>query len=168
MSLAEDGQISPEVTDTDRLDGLLSADTLTLDLVSAFAGDRKLTMNESRLVEAKQKRLGNAFYSELFYAITHQHFEPDVAGQLWQEIIRHKCDMSCALKRNIRVVVAALDYLSNITGDIISTTLISEEHIAGIVDSSIRDGLTGLFNHAFFYRRAEIEINRSLHRKTHG
>ena len=39
--------------------------------------------------------------------------------------------------------------------DLVST-LISEEHIANIVDDSIRDGLTGLSNHRFFYRRMEI------------
>lgn len=148
-------------TDKERLDGLLSADVLTLDLVSAFAGDRRMTQDETRLFEVKRNMLGNGLYSELLYAVTHQHFGSDTAMALWQEIVRHKYEMSNALNRNIRVVVAALDYLSNITGDIVSTTLISEEHIADIVNGSIRDGLTGLFNHAFFYRRTEIEIKRS-------
>lgn len=162
MNPPKDEHFPSEKTDKDRLDGLLSADVLTLDLVSAFAGDRKLTTDESRLIDAMQNRLGNGFYSELLYAIAHQHFEPDVAERIWQEIKRHKYEMSSALKRNIRVVVAALDYLSNITGDIIATTLISEGDIATIVDGSIRDGLTGLFNHAFFYRRTEIEIRRAV------
>ena len=151
---------SNEETDKERLDGLLVADVITLELVSAFAGDRSLTKEEELFFETKRKSLGNRLFSALLYTITHQHFEPDIAKPLWQEIIRHKYEMSGALKRNTRVVVAALDYLSNITGDIISTTLISEEHIADIVDGSIRDGLTGLFNHAFFYRRTEIEIKR--------
>lgn len=152
--------LSNEETDKERLDGLLSADVLTLDLVSGFAGDRKLAKEERLFLSTRKQRLGNRFYSELLYAITHQHFEPGIAKPLWQEIIKHKYEMSGALKRNTRVVVAALDYLSNITGDIVSTTLISEEHIADIVGDSIRDGLTGLFNHAFFYRRTELEINR--------
>jgi diguanylate cyclase (GGDEF)-like protein len=162
MSPPGDEHFPREKTYKDRLDGLLSAEALTLDLVSAFAGDRKLTMGESRLVDAKRVSLGDGFYSELLYAVTHQHFEPDIAKSLWQEIIRHKYEMSSELKRNIRVVVAALDYLSNITGDIVSTTLISEEHIADIVDASIHDGLTGLFNHTFFYRKTEMEIKRSV------
>jgi diguanylate cyclase (GGDEF)-like protein len=162
MDVQNDNPLSDNETDSDRLDGLLSSDVLSLDLVSAFAGDRKLTKDETELIEIKRNDLRNRFYSELLYAITHQHFEPDIAKPLWKEIVRHKYEMSKALKRNIRVVVAALDYLSNITGDIVSTTLISEEHIAGIVDGSIRDGLTGLFNHAFFYRRTEVEIKRSV------
>ena len=152
---------SAEETDKGRLDSLLSTDVLTLDLVSALAGDRSLTKVEALLIENKKKSLGNKFYSDLLYAITHQHFEAEIANTLWQEILRHKYEMSTELKRNIRVVVAALDYLSNITGDIQSPTLISEDHIADIIDVSLRDGLTGLFNHAFFYRRLEFELERS-------
>lgn len=150
-----------EETDKNRLDGLISTDVLTLDLVSALAGDRPLTKVEALLIDNKKKSLGNKFYSDMLYAITHQHFEAEIANTLWQEILRHKYEMSTELKRNIRVVVAALDYLSNITGDIQSPTLISEDHIADIIDVSLRDGLTGLFNHAFFYRRLEFELERS-------
>jgi diguanylate cyclase (GGDEF)-like protein len=162
MITPENKESSTGETDKERLDGLLSVDVLTIDLVSAFAGDRSLNKDEARILELKKNNLGNGFYSELLYTISHQHFQPDIAQSLWLEIIRHKYEMSVALKRNIRIVVAALDYLSNITGTIIATTLISEEHIADIVDSSIRDGLTGLFNHAFFFRRTEIEIKRSI------
>jgi two-component system cell cycle response regulator len=148
-------------TDEDRLNDLLSEDVLTLDLVSAFAGDRALSKAEALVINRKMKSLGDRFYSDLLYAITHQYFEGENAKALWREIVRHKYEMSSALKRNIRVVVAALDYLSNITGDIVSTTLIAEDHIADIIDASLRDGLTGLFSHAFFYRRTDFEIKRS-------
>jgi len=119
-----------------------------------------LSKAEALLIDKKKNSLGNRFYPDVLYAVTHQHFEPDIARALWQEIVRHKYEMSKALKRNIRVVVGALDYLSNITGDINATTLISEDHIADIVDVSLRDGLTGLFSHAFFYRRADFETKR--------
>ena len=151
---------SADDPDKERLDGLFSVDVLTLDLVSALAGDRPLTKAEVQMIDNKKNSLGNKFYSDMLYAITHQHFEAEIANTLWQEILRHKYEMSTELKRNIRVVVAALDYLSNITGDIQSPTLISEDHIADIIDVSLRDGLTGLFNHAFFYRRLEFELER--------
>lgn len=153
---------SNEETDNDRLDSLRDDDVLTLDLVSALAGDRPLKTTEALLLDNKKAALGNRFYSDILYSITHQHFEADIARELWENIVRHKYEMSGALKRNIRIVVAALDYLSNITGDINATTLISENHIAGIVDVSLRDGLTGLFSHAFFYRRTDFEIRRSV------
>lgn len=166
MNTPNSGLSAGEETDKDRLDSLLSTDVLTLDLVSALAGDRPLTKAEALLLDNKKNSLGNKFFSDLLYAITHQYFEADIAKALWEEIIRHKYEMSSALKRNIRVVVAALDYLSNITGDMASTTLISEDHIANIVDVSLRDGLTGLFNHAFFFRRIDFELKRSARYNT--
>jgi diguanylate cyclase (GGDEF)-like protein len=153
-----------DANDKARLDSLLSADVLTLDLVSALAGDRPPSKTEALLFDDMRNARGNRFYSDVLYAITHQHFGSDIAGDLWREIVRHKYEMSKVLKRNIRVAVAALDYLSNITGDIASTTLISEDHIADIVDVSLRDGLTGLFGHAFFYRRTALELARSAGR----
>jgi two-component system, cell cycle response regulator len=143
------------------LDGLLSIDALSLDIISALAGDRPLSKAEALMLDNRKNTLGNRFFSDVLYTITHQHFEPDIARTLWQEIIRHKYEMSSALKRDTRIVVATLDYLSNITGNIASTTLISEDHIADIVDVSLRDGLTGLFSHAFFYRRTDFEIKLS-------
>ncbi len=156
-----DRRPSSEESDEDRLDSLRSSGSLTLDLVSALAGDRDLGKAEALLLDSSKRKLGNRFYSDVLYAITHQHFEADTAKALWQEIVQHKYDMSRALGRNTRVVVAALDYLANITGDLASTTLISEEHIADIVDVSLRDGLTGLFGHAYFSRRTEFEVKRS-------
>lgn len=153
---------SNEETDNDRLSALRGTDILTIDLVSALAGDRPLKKADAIQMDKSKTRLGNRFYSDILYAITHQNFEPDLAKTLWGDIIKHKYEMSRALKRNVRIVVAALDHLSNITGDIASTTLISEEHIADIVDVSLRDGLTGLFTPAFFYRKTDFEIKRSI------
>lgn len=121
-------------TDKDRLDSLLFPDVLTLDLVSALAGDRPLTKAEALLLDRRKAALGNRFYSDLLYAITHQHFEADIAKTLWKEIIRHKYEMS-----------AALDYLSNITGDILSTTLISEEHNCRLTHRNISTILIYIF-----------------------
>ncbi len=158
MNTPRNGSSSNDESDQARLDGLLSVDVLSLDLVSALAGDRPLTKAEALQLENAKAILGNRFFSDLLYAVTHQHFEPAVARPLWEAIVRHKYTMSAALKRDIRLVVAALDYLSNVTDNIESTTLISEEHIAHIVDVSLRDGLTGLFNHAFFFRRIDLEL----------
>jgi diguanylate cyclase (GGDEF)-like protein len=137
-------------------------EALPLDLVSAFAGDRPLSNAEADMIETARNASGDRFHADLLFAITHQHFEPAAAKSIWNEILRHKYEMSKALKRNTRVVVAALDYLSNITGDIISTTLIAEDHVARIIDESLRDGLTGLYNHAYFFRRLGIELVQSL------
>ena len=60
----------------------------------------------------------------------------------------------------MKIAVASLDYLSNITNDMESATLVGEVHIGEIVGISLRDGLTGLFNHTYFYQQIDLEVKR--------
>ncbi len=154
------GNASPsrDETDADRLGGILADNALSLDLVSAFSGDRPLTTSESLLLEALKQTRGDTYYSDLLYAVTHQYFPPDAARNLWDRILHHKNEMSSSLKRNVRIAVATLDYLSNLTAEIHAATVISEEHVADIVRLSLRDGLTGLYNHTYCYQRIDAEL----------
>ena len=149
-----------EETDGDRRRAILDANALTVDLVSALAGDRELTAQEKHHLERRREDRGRRFYSDLFYSITHQYFPPEAAENLWDEVIQHKKGLSKALARNVSTVVAALDYLSSITGDMRSPTLVCETVIEEIVGLSFRDGLTGLFNHAYFSEQIELEMLR--------
>jgi diguanylate cyclase (GGDEF)-like protein len=160
MTVPNDNSSISEETDADRRRGILAEDALSLDMVSALAEDRPLTKSEkNRLRDLKQSR-GLRFFSDLLYSITHQYFPPEVAEDLWTEVIRHKNGLSTALGRNVRIAVAALDYLSNITADMDSATLVGEAHIEEIVGLSLRDGQTGLFNHTYFYQQIDFEVRR--------
>jgi diguanylate cyclase (GGDEF)-like protein len=149
-----------EESDSDRLSGLLADDALSLDLVSAFAGDRQLSKAEEVFFDDMKKNRGDKFYCDLLYAISHQYFQPEVASDLWDHVLQHKYEMSLAMKRNIRIVVASLDYLCSLTNGLHATTLIGEKHMAEIVRVSLRDGLTGLYNHAYFFQAIETELKR--------
>jgi diguanylate cyclase (GGDEF)-like protein len=149
-------------TDEARLRGLLSPDALTVDLVSAFAGDRPLSEEESRVLIDVEERRKDLFFTDLLYAVTHQFFAPAVARPLWCDILRHKYMLSKTLGRNVRITVATLDYLSNFTKDILSSTVINEDYIARIADLSMRDGLTGLFNHTSCHEIIELELKTYL------
>jgi len=151
-----------EETDSDRRRGILADDALSLDLVSALAGDRPLTEAEKDCLVDLRKNRGPRFFSDLLYSITHQYFPPEVAEELWNEVLRHKSVLSTTLGRNVRIAVAALDYLSNITSNMGAATLICEAHIEEIVELSLRDGLTGLFNHTYFYQQIDFEVRRYL------
>ncbi len=151
-----------EETDSDRQRGLLAEDALSLDMVSALSGDRQLTDEESGCLRHIQRDRHPRFYSDILYCITHQYFAPEVAEDLWREILHHKQELSKILGRNTGIVVAALDYLTNMTGNMQSTTLVGEEHIEEIVGLSLRDGLTGLFNHTYFYQQLDMEMRRFL------
>ncbi len=151
-----------EESDADRRRGILDDNALSVDLVSALAGDRLLTEAEKNHLDDLRKSRGLVFFSDLLYSITHQFFPPEVAKDLWSEVLRHKFELSTVLGRNVRTVVAVLDYLSNITGDMHSPTLVGEAVIGEIVGLSLQDGLTGLFNHTYFFQQIDLEVKRSV------
>jgi GGDEF domain-containing protein len=149
-----------EETDVVRLEDVLSVSGLTLDLVAAYAGDRPLTEAERDFFEKlKQERI-NTFYSDLLFAVTHQVFSTETAEDLWNKILQHKCDMSFNMHRNVRIAVASLDYLSNLTAELHSATVISEASMVDIVRLSLHDGLTGLYNHSFCFQKLDTELKR--------
>ncbi|MFC1748903.1 GGDEF domain-containing protein [Pseudomonadota bacterium] len=149
-----------EETDADRRRGVLADTALSLDLVSAYAGDRVLTDAEKAYLVALENSRGLRFFSDLLYSITHQYFAPKVAEALWVDVLKHKHMLSQVLERNAGIVVATLDYLSNITSNMDAATLVGEVHIGEIIGLSLRDGLTGLFNHTYFYQQIDFEVKR--------
>jgi diguanylate cyclase (GGDEF)-like protein len=142
----------------DRLRRSTSRDALSVELVSAFAGDRAMTDSERAIVEEQLEARGGVFFSDLFYAISHHYFAPEVAETLWGQVLRHKHLMSEALSRNVRITVATLDYLSNVTSELHSPTLISESYAAEIATLSMRDGMTGLYNHTSCHELLALEF----------
>lgn len=131
---------------------------LSVDLVSAFAGDRELTGREQALVRRHEEDCNGSFFSDLLYSISHHYFANEVAESLWQEILIHEERLSGLLGRDVGMTVATLDYLSNITGELQSATLISEAQVSEIVNLAMRDGMTGLFNHATCYELVDLEL----------
>jgi diguanylate cyclase (GGDEF)-like protein len=169
MSILKTPNNSPfsDESDADRRRGLLADDALSLDMVSAFAGDRKLTEAESAHLSEIRNTRGLRFYCDILYSITHQYFPPEKAENLWNKVLQHKYHLSEILKRNVRIVVATLDYLSNITANMESATLVDEANIEKIVELSLRDGLTGLFNHTYFYQQIDFEVKRYVRYGAH-
>jgi diguanylate cyclase (GGDEF)-like protein len=142
----------------DRLRRATTPDAMNVALVSAFSGDRDLTDVERAVIRVQKNNRGNLFFSDLLYAISHQYFAPEIAETLWNKILLHKRSMSKRLGRNVRITVATLDYLSNITSEFASPTLISEAYISEIANHSMRDGMTGLYNHSSCYELLELEF----------
>ncbi len=157
---------SYDETDADRLRGILAHDALSIDLVSAFAGDRPLTGAEDSYISELKESRGELFFPDFLYAITHQYFPPEAAEKLWEEVLRHKYEMSKALNRNVQIVVATLDFLANLKSAVHLPTLVNENHIAAIVNQSMRDGLTGFFNHSSSHEFIDLELKRYARHET--
>lgn len=151
----ESGQ---ENVTVDRLRRMVTPEVLSVDLVSAFAGDREMTEAEKSLIHSHEKNRGELFYSDLLFTVSHHYFAPEIARLVWEKVLSHKREISNLLGRNIRVIVATLDYLSNITDELTLPTLMSEDDVLEIANLSMRDGMTGLFNHSSCYELLELEL----------
>jgi len=158
MDAIDRQELIHERNDTELLEQVLNSSAPSLDQVSAFAGDRTLTEPEKCFFEELKQKRGEQFFPDLLYTVTHQIFPSATAGDLWRAILRHKYAMSEALKRNVRITVAALDYLTNLKGELPAATVISEMHMTKMVRLSMRDGLTHLFNHASFFQKLKLEL----------
>ena len=159
-------ELSKTESDADRLRGTTASDAMSVDLVSAFAGDREMTDAEGHFIRRLKNRRGNVFFSDLFYAVSHHYFAPEIAKALWSKVLSHKRLISKRLGRNVRITVATLDYLSNIRNELTAPTLICEAYVSEIANLSMRDGMTGLFNHSSCYELLELELRH--HRRYGG
>lgn len=151
-------QAIPKITH--QLFRLVEERMLSLDLVSEIAGDKECSQAEREQFKTLKERYGGRLFTELLFTLTHQYFPPEISEELWNTIIRHKHDISDMLGRNVGVVVAALDYLSNIKNQLEKPTLISKIRIATIAELAVKDGLTELFDHVTFYKQLDVEIIR--------
>jgi diguanylate cyclase (GGDEF)-like protein len=133
---------------------------LSLDFVSAVAGDRALNASENKLYQKLSKNHGELLYVDLLFVLTHQNYPEESAKLLWNQILEHKKNMSKKIGRNIGITVAALDYLGNVHNELKDPTVISEDKISQIAEIAIKDGLTQLFDVSTFRAKLETEIKR--------
>jgi diguanylate cyclase (GGDEF)-like protein len=133
---------------------------LSVEFISALAGDRKLTAKEKERYQRLSENRGDLLYVDLLFALTHRYYPQETAKALWAKILRHKKGVSQKLGRNIGITVAALDYLGNIHDEIQAPKVISEQKISQIAEIAITDGLTRLFDVSTFRVKLETEIRR--------
>jgi diguanylate cyclase (GGDEF)-like protein len=89
-------------------------------------------------------------FSELMFRLTHEIYLEDKAKKLWDKIKTHREELESKLGRDIGFLVAALDYLTNVTGDLIHPKIIEDRHIEEAALMATRDHLTGLYLRSVF------------------
>jgi diguanylate cyclase (GGDEF)-like protein len=121
---------------------------------------------EALLEEFERKRgQGDPLYSSLLYLLTHLNFTERQATRHWKKIVAHRDGLREAVGRDPGLRVAILDYFVNVSRELKNPKVIELAIYERTERSAVTDGLTGLYNHAFFLQALRQEVLRS---KRHG
>ncbi len=122
---------------------------------------------EEALLEEFERSKGtdDPLYSSLIYLLTHLNFSERRAARHWKRIVRHRETMRAALERDPGLRVVMLDYFVNVCRELRNPKVIELASFERTERSAVSDGLTGLFNHAYFLQALRQELVRS---KRHG
>jgi diguanylate cyclase (GGDEF)-like protein len=140
-----------KIETTKKLLDIESRDRLTSKSINALSNNPQL------LKEYLESSLAHTF-SELLFRLTYEIYSEEKASQLWKQIVTHKIDLEKMFKRDVGILVAALDYLTNVTGDLSSPKIMDDLRIEEAADIATRDSLTGLYIRAIF----EFSLSRII------
>jgi len=134
-------------------------------IIDVIAGDVKPTQEIQYIIDKISEEKRGSFYSDILYNLTSERFPEQEAKELWQEILRHKYMISEALKRNVGIRVAALDYLENIKKIIQTPKIVDETEFRETLKLAEFDSLTGVLNRRTFVRTLLQEIQKASQEK---
>jgi diguanylate cyclase (GGDEF)-like protein len=89
-------------------------------------------------------------FSELLFRLTHEVYTEKNATRIWNHILEHRESLKKKLHRDVGMLVSTLDYLSNITGDILAPKIIDDLRLEEAASMAMRDSLTGLYLRGVF------------------
>ncbi len=116
-------------------------------------------------IKAKVEKLislDKDFYSNLIYNLVSENFEEEEAKKLWDEILKHKWEISQKLGRNVGIRVAILDYLENVKKIIKSPKIIEEDEFIKTLKLATRDPLTGVYNRSYIFNFIRQKIRQKV------
>ena len=136
-------------------------DGFTKEIIEALGKDHGETEDVVKLMEAGFSDKTTSLYGDLIYTLTHLRFSEGQARSHWENILKHKLELSSKLGRNVGIRVSLLDYFTNLQQKLDNPKVIEMDLYEKTLLSAVTDGLTGLYNHRFFHDRFEEEVERS-------
>jgi diguanylate cyclase (GGDEF)-like protein len=118
--------------------------------------------NEEKLLAEFERRQedGGPLYSSILYILTHLTFSESEARRHWRRIRAHRERLRLVVARDVGLRVALLDYFSNVNRELKNPKVIEISIYERTERSAISDGLTGLYNHAYFVAALKREAQR--------
>lgn len=109
----------------------------------------------------RQKQEGYPLYSSILYILTHLSFTEAEGQRHWKRIRAHRERLHKKLGRDVGLRVALLDYFVNLNRELKNPKVIEISIYERTARSAITDGLTGLYNHAYFVHGLRREVQRA-------
>ena len=132
-----------------------------LEFLEAGPGHEEALLEEFE----RKKGHGDPLYSSLLYLLTHLNFTERQAARHWKKVLVHRDELRESIGRDPGLRVAILDYFVNVSRELKNPKEIEVAIYERTERSAVTDGLTGLYNHAFFLQALRQELLRS---KRHG
>jgi diguanylate cyclase (GGDEF)-like protein len=107
------------------------------------------------------RRAGQPVYASMLSILTHLSFAEREAYRHWRRIQAHRDRLKTALGRDVGLRVALLDYFVNVNRELHNPKVIEISIYERTERSAVTDGLTGLFNHAYFLLVLKREVLRA-------
>ena len=141
--------------------GTRSSNRLTQILCDVMYRSDQKTETLTAQLKRLEKRFGRSVYSELIHLLSHLPFEPDVARQHWNQIVRHRDSMQRRMGTPVDMRVALLSYFVEVHRKLEHPKIIELRVFEQTQASVYEDELTGLHNYRFFIECLDRELSRS-------
>lgn len=115
----------------------------------------------SQALEALVESLGQEAYAIFFSSLFNVRLSADEAERHWNGIFEHHDEFCRRLGEEVDFRVAALDYLTRKTSLLMNPTIVEAEQMSKLYRDTVTDDLTGLFNHRYFRKMLQRELDRA-------
>lgn len=132
---------------------------LTGTLLEVMTGERQGTEDEQKKLSALSAKLKGKIFIEAVYLLTRKHIrDSETAHDLFERILTHRKCMVNALKREVSIQVAALDYFQSVKKFLKKPIIVESDQYCEFTNRAITDSMTNTFDCALLGSDINAEV----------